>query len=79
MGRVVYYDWQGNEVGPPLADPVPVTNADKIRAMSDEELANHFAFYKFICPANIENSEQCIKECEKCWMNWLQQEAVPDD
>ena len=40
MSRMVYYDWQGNEVEPPKADPVPMTNADRIRSMSDEELAD---------------------------------------
>ena len=57
MSRVVYYDWRGNEIEPPKADPIPVTNADRIRSMTDEELAGYFAYYKFICPSNIEDSE----------------------
>lgn len=40
MSRTVYYDHSGNEVDPPKADPVPVTNADRIRSMTDEELAD---------------------------------------
>ena len=59
--------------------PIYLTNADRIRQMTDEELADHFAYYKFICPSNIENSEQCIKECEKCWMNWLKQAATESE
>lgn len=49
-----------------------MTNADRIRAMTDEELAKHFAYYKFICPETIENSEQCIEKCDECWLKWLQ-------
>ena len=60
-------------------EPKKQTNADRLRAMTDEELADHFAYYKFICPSNIENSEQCIKECEKCWMNWLKQAATESE
>ena len=42
MSRTVYYDWQGNEIERPKADPVPMTNADRIRGMTDEELAELF-------------------------------------
>lgn len=40
MSRIVYFDYQGNEIEPPKADPVPITNADRIRAMTDAEIAN---------------------------------------
>lgn len=53
-----------------------MTNADKIRNMSDEELA-----YTIMCP--YENlSGECSPECEdsrknciKCCLEWLQKEV----
>jgi hypothetical protein len=42
MSRVVYYDQQGNEVELPEAEPVSETNGDRIRAMTDEELADEY-------------------------------------
>lgn len=47
--------------------PYKKTNADLIRAMSDEELAEWHNF----CP-HID--EECsMKGCEKCILEWLQQ------
>ena len=54
-----------------------MTNADKIRAMTDEEMANTI----YACPpdyAKLSEDEICIKfndECKACWLNWLKQEA----
>ena len=50
----------------------PVTNADKIRAMSDEELANIMAG----TPICKERYMDCIKDgldCEACLLEWLKQ------
>ena len=54
----------------------PITNADRIRAMSDEELEqfiNHFN----IC--DIRTNEECKMSycacCEVCVMDWLKQPA----
>lgn len=46
----------------------PQTNADRIRAMSDEELAEILA-----CP--YQNDGLCFKaeNCEKCIIDWLRQ------
>ena len=49
------------------AKPKPMTNADRIRAMSDEELA------KLLCCTGWRMIEQ--KEC----LEWLQQPAEEDD
>ena len=47
-----------------------MTNGDKLRSMSDEELASHFAHY--IC----QHVSACPGEnCEQCRMTWLKQEA----
>lgn len=55
----------------------PVTNADRIRAMSDEELAE-FAIMssKFFCTKK--HDEVCEKPmgCTECAFNWLQQPAL---
>lgn len=47
----------------------PLTNADRIRAMSDEELCE-FLMCDAICDQN--HSPDC-KDCEKCIMDWLKQ------
>lgn len=50
------------------------TNADRIRGMSDEELAE---FMDNGCDV-IAPSENCTKafyECKKCWLDWLKQEV----
>ena len=74
MSRTVYYDWQGNEVKPPKAAPVPMTNADRIRAMTDEELADIMGPYECVgCPVETENGE-CLQEgenCHKALLRWL--------
>ena len=55
-------------------DGKPVTNADRIRAMSDEELANIMAD----TPICKERYMDCIKDgndCEICLLEWLKQTA----
>lgn len=46
------------------------TNADRIRNMSDEELAD------FLDDVGIPPCDCCChNECESCWKDWLQSEA----
>ncbi len=49
----------------------PITNADRIRSMTDEELAEYMAYkmcpYKFI---RCENGS-----CKNCLLDWLKQEV----
>ena len=54
------------------------TNADRIRAMTDEELAHFISedYYVPHCPI----SGLCLVEgehegCEECWLIWLKQEC----
>lgn len=47
----------------------PQTNAERIRSMSDEELAKILG-NKCICPPTSE----CVN-CFDCWLKWLQQPA----
>ena len=49
------------------------SNADRIRAMSDEELG------KFMkgCPPNRVQGRDCmsLNSCSPCWLDWLEREA----
>ena len=50
----------------------PMTNADRIRAMSDEELATFMNCNG--CPPKNEGCNDGQK-CSLCWLEWLQQPA----
>ena len=60
----------------------PQTNADRLRAMSDEELAEWMATvpmsYEDVCPNPI--PKECNggdrETCIQCWLDWLRQEAA---
>lgn len=64
---------------------MPQTNADRIRAMSDEELANflHNVVCKFMCEYCKEYERikaakghaNCNGECDKAYLEWLKQPA----
>ena len=60
----------------------PQTNADKIRAMTDEKLASllcNYACVRMTCPAGELDCEGRMeigyKACLKRWLDWLQKEA----
>ena len=62
-------------------DCEPRTNADRIRAMSDEELA--VLLEGCICPiepcSEIDrDTEPDKKKCTQCWLDWLRQEVNDD-
>ena len=47
------------------------TNADRIRAMTDEELAEFLAEYR--C---THKAPHCMEvNCAQCWLEWLKKEA----
>ena len=51
----------------------PMTNADRIRSMTDEELA-----LAVMCPTEIYfGYEKCVydESCEECILKWLQRES----
>jgi len=55
----------------------PITNADRIRSMTDEELADWLGVY---CNGQTaqEVGKPCVSgmgSCEDCWLDWLRQEA----
>ena len=51
---------------------VQMTNADRIRAMTDEELVDLFRYRG--CPPD-RLTGKCVKVCvcEACWVDWLKQ------
>ena len=49
------------------------TNADRIRSMSDEELARFLDNTDGDSPPNVERCT--IEESEGYWLNWLRQEG----
>ena len=63
---------------PPYFDyPKPYkaqTNADKIRAMSDEELADIISREAGYC-APTGDCEKASNDCKDCWLDWLKQSA----
>ena len=59
-----------------MAKPITeykMTNADRIRAMSDEELAKIIE-HELGCPVTGD-CEKMSKDCKACWLDWLQQQA----
>lgn len=60
----------------------PMTNADRIRTMSDEELAEQFVFMSTICEFCVKrkNCEEVpgYKYCMEGILDWLQQPAEED-
>lgn len=57
----------------------PITNADRIRAMTDEELAEFIA-YKTSCETCVVRkggSDECHNtNCSTAWLDWLKEEAI---
>lgn len=57
----------------------PQTNADRIRAMNDEELCKFLGEYKF-CDICEEGCDSCTYngDCDKRLLEWLKQPAEGD-
>ena len=60
----------------------PKTNADLIRAMTDEELMEFLEhdywsidYCKKDAPIDQETKECLLPSCKQCWLEWLKQEA----
>lgn len=57
----------------------PMTNGQRIRAMSDEELVKNILDVVIHCPRGIRPAPTiCVNGCFECWKNWLQQEVAHD-
>ena len=61
--------------------PKTITNADRLRAMDDKELAHLLMGHgTFECPVcEIGDQRKCDTECEKHCVKWLQQPAEEAD
>ena len=55
-----------------------LTYADRIRKMTDEELAEFFDKISD-CQTCIDNTSKCHMECIDSRLKWLKQEATQDD
>ena len=53
----------------------PQTNADRIRSMTDEELAIHMMCPNEMVLAKIECDKSDRRNCYKCRLNWLRAES----
>jgi hypothetical protein len=71
MSRTIYLDLNGNEIDP-LTEPPIVTNADRIRGMTDEELAE---WMHSISPAD--NWSWWLEG--KTWLEWLKSSVEVDN
>ena len=60
--------------------PARQTNADRIRAMSDEELAEFIPNWSYTnaCKCEEQSYADCNLKCEECVLDWLQQPAKED-
>ena len=56
---------------------VPITNADRFRAMSDWDISVEAA--KVSCPKSMRGKRCRGEKCEECWLEWLQQPAEDTD
>ena len=50
-----------------------MTNADRIRAMRDEEIAEASSFR--FCPSEKTDKSCVFRNCKECWIEWLQKPA----
>lgn len=62
------------------AKPKSITNADRIRSMTDEELAELMEDKgdcpPIECPHDGEGAKVTRLDCKACWLDWLKQEAT---
>ncbi len=58
-------------------DELPITNADRIRGMGDEELAELFWILADcnLCP---NRKRYCSDDCKGAWLKWLHEEVKDD-
>ena len=83
MSDVSYCTYYNNPIvailGCDLGESKIITNADRIRAMTDEELADWISNQGVDCAyCRIESLcyEECkCADCDKAWLKWLKQEA----
>lgn len=57
-------------------NPKPMTNADRIRSMSDEELAEYMGDVQTWGGCPNHGARNCTENCADCWLDWLKQEVT---
>ena len=60
----------------------PMTNADRIRAMSDEELAEFISEQRMSFRCMLSKDDGCIipdMSCKECWLSWLKSPLEEDE
>lgn len=55
----------------------PQTNADRIRSMTDEELAELF-WIRADCELCPNRKQYCSDDCKRAWLSWMKEEATDD-
>lgn len=73
-GLKEYYEQRGEHIVK-CPSYKPQTNADLVRAMTDEELAE---FCIWMCPPGYDETGSCEvdrERCYDCWLDWLRKEA----
>ena len=62
----------------PNWEAIPVTNAQKIRSMTDEKLAEFLSEEIFTIPEcnRLDVVTRCDEDCNRCWLEWLKEEAT---
>ena len=56
-------------------DRAHMTNADRIRSMTDEKLADLINREISYCAPTSGDCEKTSNDCKACWLEWLQQPA----
>ena len=75
--KCVEFEWCAEHEDCGSFKPKPKTNADRIRSMTDEELAKWLWFKVGKCPPFDVCPSPCIPcEVKDCWLDWLRQEAT---
>lgn len=59
--------------------PKPITNADRIRAMTDEELARWIATTADDNCPDTAHERYCDNRCGECWLDWLKSQVEVQD
>ena len=70
-GKMPSYSATCVECGLSRKNYKPITNADRIRGMTDEELADALAHKADAC---WNCSTDGLNTCKECWLEWLKQE-----
>ena len=71
--KCVDHDWCAEHENCGLFRPKPQTNADRIRAMTDEELAEFL--YDCADHPRLEWWKEWVKQSDWEWSEWLKEEA----